>query len=62
MNLAKLQAIFKIVLTLAALVAVPVATWIQGHEAVNGVVGFLSALLALFMPQPKALGNKDVEL
>jgi hypothetical protein len=56
--MSKLQAIFKIVLTLAALGAVPVATWIQGHEIANAVLGFVAALVALLMPQPQ-LGEKQ---
>jgi hypothetical protein len=59
----KLQAVFKVVLTLAALAAVPVATWIQGHEAANAIVGFVAALLALFLPQPtKKLAAKKPEV
>jgi hypothetical protein len=54
----KLQAILKVVLTLAALAAVPLATWIQGHEVANAIVGFVAALVALVMPQPRAIAGK----
>lgn len=64
MNLA---GIFKIVLTLAALVAVPVASWTAGHPVIYSVMEFVASLLALFLRSPLApeqpkLGNPDVRL
>lgn len=59
MNLAS---ILKLVLTLAALVAVPVATWTAGHPVVYSVLEFVASLLALFLrspmtPKPEPKGN-----
>lgn len=66
MNLAS---ILKLILTLAALVAVPVATWTAGHPVVYSVLEFVASLLALFLRSPLApapeqpkLGNPDVRL
>lgn len=54
--------IFKFVLTLAALVAVPVATWTAGHPVIYSVLEFVASLLALFLrsplaPKPEPKGN-----
>lgn len=59
MNLAS---ILKLILTLAALVAVPVATWTAGHPVVYSVLEFVASLLALFLrsplaPKPEPKGN-----
>lgn len=61
--------VFKFVLTLAALVAVPVATWTAGHPVIYSVLEFVASLLALFLrpplapkPEPSKLGNPDVRL
>lgn len=56
-----LPTLLKAVLAVAALVAVPVATYLQGHEALNGVLGFVAALLALFLPPP-ARKPPDIDL
>lgn len=53
--------ILKALLAIAALFAVPIQTWIEGHAAVGGIVGFLAALLALFL-KPPALKGKENDL
>ena len=55
-----MPAVLKLVLALAALVAMPVYTWLQGHEVPNALLGFLAALIALFMNPPGA--KPDVDL
>ncbi len=52
-----LAAILKFVLTIAALFAVPVGTWVAGHEVVYAVLSFLSSLLALFIRSPLTAGD-----
>lgn len=64
-----LKSALKVVLTVAALVAVPVGTWFAGHPLAYSVLEFVASLLALFLRSPLApapeqpkLGNKDVQL
>jgi hypothetical protein len=42
----------KAILALAALVAIPVQTWLTNQPAVEGVLGFVAALVALFIKSP----------
>lgn len=69
-----LKSALKVVLTVAALVAVPVGTWLNGHPIAYSILEFVASLTALFLrspvapvtvavvePEPK-LGNKDVQL
>ena len=52
--------ITKVVLTVAALFAAPVASYLAGHPVVYQVVEFVGALVALFM-KPPALPAKSAE-
>ena len=64
-----LKSSLKVVLTVAALVAVPVSTWFAGHPVAYSVLEFVASLTALFLRSPIApvteqpkLGNPDVRL
>jgi hypothetical protein len=45
--------IFKVILTVAALFAAPVASYLAGHPIIYQVVEFVGALVALFLKPPR---------
>lgn len=49
-----LPSLFKLLLTLAGLVAVPVATFLAGHPVIYSVLEFVATLLALLVKSPLA--------
>ena len=50
-----LAQVFKVILTVAALFSVPVASYLAGHDTLYQVAEFMAALLALFLPRPAVL-------